>query len=244
MPLVVDQLPVWTIGFEWSALDPNRLWPRIPTSARDNFSTLLEAILSQHLDCSTLLTEKYQGDDPEIAKFHIRYWIEDVYAAVHTREYNRKLLKWAVIDREAFRDWCDRRTIPLPEFWFPPGWTDYRWQGDDPPGTDSSAPVPTAPAGSESESPPLDFSEAEEGNKKVRNVARFRTASQVIAEAIWKQKPETTIAAMVQHDIIQNYGGAKTYGDAAVRRWVKEVAPPEVSAKRGRPKKVNPTEGE
>lgn len=241
MPLVVDQLQLWTVGFKWAGLDPNRLWPRIPTTVRDNFSTLMEAILCQHLDCSTLITEKYYGDDPEIAKCHIHYWLDDVYAAAHTLEYNRKLLRWAVIERGAFRDWCERRTIPLPEFWFPLGWTDYRWQEDDPSVPASSAPVPIDQAVSESESPTLE-SEVDGGNKKVRNVTRFRTASQVIAEAIWKQKPETTIADMVKHDIIQNYGGAKSYGDEAVRRWVKEVAPPEVSAKRGRPKKVNPTE--
>jgi len=57
MLLVVDQLQLWTIGFKWAGLDPSRSWLRIPTPVRDNFSTLLEAILQQHLDCLTLAPE-------------------------------------------------------------------------------------------------------------------------------------------------------------------------------------------
>lgn len=244
MPLVVDQLQLWTIGYKWAGLDSNRLWLRIPTPVRDNFSTLLEAILQGHMDCLTLALEKYHGDDPEIAKCHIRYWTEDVYAGVFGRSYNRKLLKHAVIDRWAFQDWCERRSITLPEFWFPPGWTEYRWPEDDPAGRDALVPASMNPEGSEPGEPPSNIADVEEDVKKSRNLTRFRIASQVIAEAIWKKNPETTIAAMVQHDLIQNYGGAGPYGDEAVRRWVKEVAPPEVSAKRGRPKKKNSTEDE
>lgn len=131
MPLVVDQLQLWTIGFKWAGMDPSRLWGRIPGPVRDNFSTLLEAILLGQLECLTLAQEKYAGDDPEIAKCHIRYWTENVYAGMFGKSYNRELLKHAVIERWAFQEWCERRTIPLPEFWFPPEWTDYRWPEQD-----------------------------------------------------------------------------------------------------------------
>ena len=141
MPLVVDQLSLWTIGFKWARLDPNRLCIRIPTPARDNFSTLLEAILSQHLDCFTLSSEKYAGDDKLIAMAHIRYWLDDVYAGIGGHHYNRKLLKWATVDRSSFQDWCERRSIPLPEFWFPSGWTEYRWPEDDNPGPAAVIPL-------------------------------------------------------------------------------------------------------
>jgi hypothetical protein len=40
------------------------------------------------------------------------------------------------------------------------------------------------------------------------------------------------------------YGGGQYYSEEVVRRWVKDVAPPEVSAKPGRPKKKMPTEDE
>lgn len=243
MPVVVDQLSLWTIGFKWAGLDPNRFWIRIPSSARDYFSTLLEAILSQHLDCTTLSSEKYAGDDKLIAMAHIRYWLDDVYAGIGGHYYNRKLLKWATVDRSSFQDWCERRSIPLPEFWFPAGWTEYRWQEDDNPKPSPEIPLTSEELATAPLKPPS-LARGEEYPTKLRDVARFRIASQVIAEAIWRQKPEMTIAAMVQNELIQNYGGAKHYGEESVRRWLKEVAPAEVSAKRGRPRKQNPTEHE
>jgi hypothetical protein len=84
-----------------------------------------------YFECLPLASEKYTGDDPELAKCHIRYWLEDVHAGISGTHYNRRLLKWAVIERAAFHDWCERRAIPLPAFWFRPGWTDYRWRKDD-----------------------------------------------------------------------------------------------------------------
>ena len=238
MPIVVDQLSIWTIGFKWAGLDPRRLWIRLPEAARDNFSTLLEAVLSEHLDCMTLLSEKYSGDDPEMAKCHIRFWLDDVYAAIHGTHYNRTLLKWAIVERGAFQDWCNRRTVPLPEFWFPAGWTDYRWPEFDPRG------VPELPG----EPPAVNAAPSEAfANgalpKDLRDNQIARIASQQIARVLWKDHPDKTISAMCKEDLVQKYGGAQYYAEEVVRRWLKEVAPAEVSAKRGRPKKKTSTEG-
>lgn len=223
MPLVVDQLQLWTVGFKWAGLDPNRLWLRLPEAARDNFSTLLEAILQDELPCLTLAPEKYGGDDPLVARCHIRFWIDPIYEAIQGASFDRRLLRHAVLEREPFREWCERRTIPLPEFWFPHGWTAFRW-GD--------------VGGAENDA--TEAGPSEEG--KVRDVVRFRTACQVIAETIWKEEPTKTIADMVTDERIQRYGGARHYGPDAVRRWVKAVAPSAVSQKRGRPPKKNPPE--
>lgn len=240
MPLVVDQLQLWAVGFKWAGFDPNHLWLRIPVTVRDNFSTLLDAILSEHLECLTLASEKYAGDDPELAKCHIRFWLDDVYAAIHGTYYNRKLLKWAVIERGAFRDWCERRSIALPEFWFPPGWTEYRWPEYDPRGAGEGdaggvavldAAPPEALPGPGGRPP-----------KELRDSQIARIASQRIAREIWKDHPDMTIAAVCKEDLVQRYGGAQYYAEEVVRRWIKEVAPTEVSAKRGRPKKKTPTE--
>ena len=230
MPLVVDQLQIWTIGFKWAGLDPVGLWPRIPDTARDNFSTLLEAILSEHLDCSTLSSEKYSGDDRQYASMHIRYWLDDIYSAVHGQHFSRKLLKHAVVERAAFKDWCERRSVPLPEFWFPVGWTDYQWPEYDPRSDLNDAQLtPTA---------------TEPAPKELRDNQIARIASQQVARVIWKEDAEKTIAAMCKDERVLKYGGAQYYAEEVVRRWMKEVAPKEVSAKRGRPKKQNPTEDE
>lgn len=42
MSIVVDQLQLWTIGFRWAGLDPDRVWFRLPIQVSDNFATLLE----------------------------------------------------------------------------------------------------------------------------------------------------------------------------------------------------------
>lgn len=179
MPLVVDQLTLWQIGFKWASVDPSRLWLRIPAAVGDNFSAILEAVLSDHLGCLTLASEKYAGDDREQAKFYIRYWLDDIYAAINGSHYSRKLLKWAVIDRGVFHEWCQRRTIPLPEFWFPPGWTDYRW-----PEYDSEVCSPSQGAIPDEES-----AKARDGGggttaKGLRDSQIARIASQQIARVI------------------------------------------------------------
>lgn len=251
MPLVVDQLRLWTIGFKWAGLDPNRVWLQIPTPVRDNFSTLLEAILSDQLECLSLSSQKYHGEDPLAAKFHIRYWIDDVYAGVHGSNYNRKLLKWATIERWAFQEWCERRTIPLPEFWFPPRWTEYRWPEYDEP-TSEPVSVVDAPTLVQGESvvvepvaePLVTSSTLEPPPKELRDNQIARVASQQIARVIWKDEPDKTIADMCKDERVLKYGGAQYFVEPVVRRWIKEVAPSDVSAKRGRPKKKNSTEDE
>ena len=255
MPLVLDQLQLWVIGFKWAGLDPDQRWFRIPMRVRDNFSTLLEAILSDHLECLSLASEKYDGDDPEVATYYIRYWLEVVNAGIHGQRFDRKLLKHAVIDRGAFQDWCERRTIPLPEFWFPFGWTEYRWPSDD------FEPIPKEPSTTPAKSILEAISEQDVANiapfeshvqaeptepvkAKLRPVQLATIVSQEIAKVIWKDEPDKTIAAMVKDDRIQKFGSGQYYSEEVVRRWVKAVAPDDVSAKRGRPKKTNPTEGE
>lgn len=247
MPLVVDQLSLWKVGFKWAGLDPTGLWLRIPMPVRDNFSTLLDAILSEHLDCLTLSTQKYSGDDELSAMAHIRTWMDDVYAGISGQYYNRKLLTWAIVDRGAFQDWCERRTIPLPEFWFPPGWTDYRWPEYDPRSelnNESSKPtsaiVTNVSPDATSEAPQASVPPS----KELRDNQIARIASQQIARVVWKEEPDKTIAAMCKDDRVLKYGSARYYAEDVVRRWLKDATPAEVSAKRGRPKKTNPTQDE
>lgn len=253
MPLVVDQLSLWTIGFKWADLDVRGAWLPIPAAARDNFSTLLEAILKDHLVCETLDQKKWDGVDREVAPFHIRHWIDDINAAIRGEYYSRKLLLHAVIERFQFKDWCERCSIPLPEFWFPTGWTDYRWPFEDDEddgignGIDSkhlqAAPGLAVPAGSAAQPEAgLAASEISAREMEPRPNQKARVACEVIATEIWKDEPDKTIADMCRDDRILKLGGARWYDAETVRRWIQRVAPAEVSAKRGRPRKKNPSE--
>lgn len=264
MPLIVDQLPLWTIGFKWAGLDADRPWFRIPAPVKDTFSTLLEAILKDHLGCMTLMTQKWDGQDPEVAPFYIRHWIDDIYAGIQLQRFNRKLLRHAVIDRSEFKDWCERCTIPLPEFWFPAGWTDFRHTGDDegewadttppdpdPPPDAAVALVDVAAKGAVGGTSltPSDPRRTDElsgvsVSKEPRPSHRARIACQVIATNIWRMEPDKTIASMCKDDRLK-LGDADHYNlDITVKRWLQEVAPAPVSARRGRPRKKSPPESD
>ena len=266
MALLNDDLSVWEIGFRWAGLDPDSWRPGIPLAVRDNFRTLMDAILSGHLHCLTITLEK-RGDDWEAPPlFHIRDDLDAVYECINGLRFKRKLLKWARVERWAFQAWCEGRDIPLPEFWFPPGWKlDYQW-----PEVGAAAPLPeappVAPTGEATDNPetgtPASKPRAADGGgatapdtaegakendpetkQNYRASQRACIACQEIAKNVWKADPGMTIAGMVEHEAIQQLGGGRYYVSEVVRRWLAEVAPTEVKARRGRPRK-NPTPDE
>lgn len=242
MPLVVDHLQLWTVGFKWAGLDPDRLWVRIPPDVKDLFSTMLEAILSDHLGCMTLAPEKWDGKDPELAPFYVRYWLDDIHAAIGRQRYKRKLLRHAVLDRHDFREWCERCSISLPEFWFPSGWTDYRYPEEDEVSEQAPRqnvdPDPLA-AALASSAPTVDGSPPAAQGQDLRPSQKARIACQVIATNIWRFEPDRTIASVCKDERLK-LGDAGYFEEVTVRRWVQEVAPAPVSARRGRPKKKTP----
>lgn len=221
MALLSSELSVWEISFRWAGYDPDRLWLRLPLQVRDSFRTLMDAILHGHLDCESLSLDKYYGDDREEASFYIRYWLDDVYACIWGKKFNRSLLKHASIDRQAFLEWCVGRGVPLPEFWFPPGWNvEYKWTDQEAAEEDSDLTTGLKPS------------------------QKARIASQQIASVIWKDEPTRTIASVCKDELILKYGGGAHFVEDTVRSWVKSEAPPEVSQKRGRPSTKNPPEGQ
>lgn len=123
MALVLhDELSVWDIGFRWAGLDPDGLWLRYPLAVKDNFRLLMSAILDAEIICPTLCLDKRPPDSNADANYYIRTHLDDVEACIFGHRYSRKLLKWATLQRMDFREWCSRRDIPFPEFWFPAGW--------------------------------------------------------------------------------------------------------------------------
>ncbi len=121
MALTSDSLSIWEIAFRWAELNPRRIWLQIPLQAQDHFRNLMDAILSAELLCESIELEK-RHFEPDEKEFSVYYWIDDIYACIHGHHFNRKLLRHASIARYDFKLWCERRNIPLPEFWFPPGW--------------------------------------------------------------------------------------------------------------------------
>jgi hypothetical protein len=125
--------------------------------------------------------------------------------------------------------------IPLPEFWFPPGWniSPNRLLYDDLEAVDG-------------ETNDLSNKNETDADKevKLKTNQRARAACEQLAELLWKDNPDLNIANMVEHEIIKKYGARfyegdiiRRFGDETVRRWIKDLAPPHIQGKPGRPKK-------
>lgn len=225
MALLVQDLSVWEIAHRWAGFDPSGL-PRLrlPLAVRDNCRILVDAILNGEINSLTLRIEKWNVEDGiDNQKYFIRYYMDDVYACIWGKKFNRTLLKQARIDRFEMKQWCELHSIPPPEFWFPTGWGySYHWEGRD---VDLEVEAP-----------------ADLDGPAVRPSTVAKVASQQIARGLWKESPNMTIADMVKQPLIQQYGGAAVYTPATVREWLSAVAPSDVKNKRGRPRKKIPGE--
>lgn len=220
MPLLAQTLSVWEIAHRWGGMDPD-LWRfRLPLQVRDHARVLFEAILNSEIECSTLQMNKWRQENGEDEKpYFIRYHLECIHDLIAGKRYDRKLMKWAVLDRYEVHQWCERHQVPLPEFWFPSGWgLSYDWKADD-------------------QLEPDGVSDRVEKPSEVRASARMRMVAQEIALAIWAERPDMTIADMIKQPDVVRYAKAGHYQPDTVRGWLSEVAPEAVKNKRGRPRK-------
>src|SRR5688572_12506101 len=106
MSLLCPGLSVWEIGHRWAGVDPNVYRLRIPLAVRDNFRLLIGAIYQGELSCSTLMMEKWresEGDD--MKPFYIRHHLDSIWACIGGSSPDRKLMKWARVDRWALKEW-------------------------------------------------------------------------------------------------------------------------------------------
>jgi hypothetical protein len=259
MPLLNDNLTVWEIAFRWAGFDPNGLRLRIPLGVRDNFRMLMDAILQGHLYCETLGLEKHSAIYADLPQLAIRYWLDDVNAAIAGDAFNPKLLKWAVVERWSMLQWCERRGIPLPEFWFPPGWNrDYKWPDDSEPdeavtspaadngGSGDNAaspePVPTPEPGpdptpqAEAALPPADEREAA-GKRALERRQRAKIACQEVARRLWAKQPTALKKSIAASPEVQEIAPGSDFALEVVERWLSEVDPRNPNSKRGPKKK-------
>lgn len=253
MSLLNEELSLWEIAFRWTDRDPDKLRIRIPLPVRDNFRMMMDAVLQGHLPSETLFLEK-QRQFPEFpAEFFIRTHLDDVYACINGTAYKRKLLRWVRIERWAMQQWCEGHGIPLPEFWFPPGWK-YEYQrpypeaggyaenGESPRVNGSAQPEhvaeqppphakpqqvlaqPEQPTGSEAEA---------EGRRKLDRRQRARIACQEVAVRLWRDQSTADVKTIANTREIQALAGGDEFEFEVVRRWIAEVDPRDPGNRRG-----------
>jgi hypothetical protein len=257
MALDTEELSVWDIAFRWVGHDPAQYRLRLPLLVRDNFRVLMNAILSGEIICPTLCLDKLPSGSKADPRYYVRTHIDDVYACIHGTKFNRKLLKWATLERSNFLEWCSCRGIIPPEFWFPPGWKhEYESPDGIRPGlvvrhkepsddnTIASFSYDWPERESEIDGEAIDEAPEEASISALRRNQAAKIACQQIATAIWQKDPARRIAEVIRDDLIQEYGGAKYFNDDTIREWIKVVAPKEVRARRGRPRKENGDKGD
>lgn len=230
MALLTDDLSVHEIAFRWAGYDPNKFWFRTPLIVKDNFRTLMFAILKGHLECSTLSLDKWdpRENDAFEKQFFIRTFIDEIYAGIAGHNFGRKLLEHAMISRPAMQLWCERLGIPLPEFWFPPGWKiEYEW-----PNTDEEQPVPENIAETK-----------EEVRQRIDKRHRIQMACQQMAIMIWMKERTLTIKEVAIRKEIQEIADCGPYQLETVQEWIREFDPRDPSQKRGRKRKNNSPPG-
>lgn len=251
MALVTSELSLWELAHRWAGFDPDLFYFTYPLEVKDNFKLLMEAILSAELYCETLTLVKRPSDSKADPKYYIRTHLDDVYACIWGKRFNKKLLKWAVISRGDFKEWCERRSIPLPEFWFPKVWNDsFDWPEY---GTRASWARHVEPEQEGCFS--LRFEIPEQARLKFNNHSESSDANdnydvthlrpnqltrllvQRIASNLWKDSVnlKINISQMARHEVIQKYCGVEHYEIETIMKWVREVAPVNLKGKRGRP---------
>jgi hypothetical protein len=73
-----------------------------------------------------------------------------------------------------------------------------------------------------------------EETKRLRSNQKAKLLSQAVAKTLWDVYPDMTIKNMVDHNSIQQYGGAKHYDkEKTVSRWLAEVAPEHIKNSTG-----------
>lgn len=223
MALLTNQLTAWEIGFRWAEHDPDKFYLLIPLAVRDNFRLIIDQIYAGHLQCETISSKKYNGDQLDEAKYYLRYWLPLIEDCIEGRKYSNELLKFARIDRWDFQEWCTRHQVPLPEFWFPTGWgLSYEWPDDT----------------SENQKHPLDGESNQERKIRLDDRHRIEMACKQIALSLWQKDLSKNIKDIANSHEIQKLGGGENYEFETVLEWLGKVDPRDPSKKRG-PKRKN-----
>lgn len=253
MPTLSRSLSVWDIAHRWAGYDPDTFRLRLPLVVKDYARLLFDEILEGRLFCETLIQVKRPSHSKADPRYYIRSHLDDINMCIWGKRYKRSLMKWAEIPRDEFEEWCERYSIPLPEFWFPPGWNrsyESPWHGPralwvyhiepvEPGGVSFGFDVPKP-----DEAEPTDETPAPADPENLRHNQKTKLLVQHMATQLWKEHPDRTIAEMAQDKDLLSYCDAGRYTTGAMRKWLRPVAPHHIKNRRGRPRKKPDTDSD
>lgn len=233
MPLTDDSLTIWKVSFRWAGLNPDSLKYHffIPSDAKENMRLLLTSVLKNELYCTSLkpkqlLKHATALDQSNLTKLNniISDW-----------KYDRDFLKIHYINRDDFAHWCNRNSIPFPEFWFPPGWAinelkQQDWLLFENP---ELADIYT-------NTEPLLIENKTTASLQKKNASKNEELWEptiIAARTIWSQDKSLTTAEVINQIKGMNHLKAAAFSESAIRKHIAKLSP--TQGKPGRKPKKN-----
>ncbi|QSP93845.1 hypothetical protein LPB19_11625 [Marinobacter salinisoli] len=153
------------------------------------------------------------------------------------RVYDKEKLDSIHLDRGIIEEFCRKKGVDLPDFWFTKEEKERFAEGED---VEDTVAKETSP--SDDEEPlttvgKIKQAEADRFWSRLTDAQRHRMLCREVAGNLWKADKTLTQGAIMDHPVIREYCGAKYYTDPnTVRNWIKDLDPRPEDKRRGRPK--------
>lgn len=216
MPLLDDSLTIWKISFRWAGLDPDSIKYRfyIPHTVKDNMRLILNAVLT---------TSLYSNSLKQKALFkHATFIDQDNLTKLNNIisdwKYNREFLQTHSIYRSDFAHWCNRQSIPFPEFWFPKDWAIHElsqkdWALEENPELSNNIYAANKPKEIQNSTPSLNLEKD------------YWQPAIIAAKIIWSQDKTLSIADVIRKIKAMPDLKASFLTESAIRKHVKHLSP-------------------
>lgn len=256
-----DHLSIWEIAHRWHGVDPNSSDPQaLPLPVQDLLRVITNMqvrhslpVLKKNgvqlkdeqnfLSFEAFLSQAVKPEDAEREDLWLTELREDYFerqdqwCAKHSavvqgldqcfksRVFDKEKLESIHLDRGAIRAFCREKELDLPSFWFTKGEREKfaekdASETDELPGTGK-----------------IKQDEADRFWSRLTNSQQHRILCREIAKTLWAVDPGMSQVAIIDHQAIREYGGAKFYADPnTVRNWIKDFDPRPDHQRRGRPK--------
>jgi hypothetical protein len=154
------------------------------------------------------------------------------------REFNKEKLESIHLDRLAIQEFCQKKNMELPGFWF----SEQEIKQFNETGTTYQCIKDNRGAGQKNTAEEfwlasrLDQGTIDRFWDRLSNSQKHRLMTREVAIALWKARPQLTQAEIISNEVIRNYCGAAYYSDPnTVRSWIKDLDPRPPENRRGRP---------
>lgn len=253
-PFIYNQplLTIWEVGLRWAGYEVKKEYEKnLPQAAKDAMRLIMEAqgdgelqiiedldyipIRNAFEECEvdewgdpifSAMRPRFGGEQEAIIHFQSQMIRNCTYEAWH--------LQIVYVDKEDLAKWAMNEGLPFPDFWFSE--SEKRKVIDE---FNSRYPEKAVPiAESDVSEGRLKQDEIDAFWQRLSHKQRARLMTREAAKVIWGANPDFTITQVANHEVVQEYCGAKVYaGKDTVRDWLKGLDPRPRDRRVGRPPK-------